>query len=93
MSPDLGKENAQIVVIEPSITADGPQIVTITNDYPLGELVLSKEVLGEAVGTPVEGGGAVGDGPFTVAIECVFPAGRVPARRVPPAIELSTARR
>jgi hypothetical protein len=41
--------------------------------YPQGFLELTKTVTGEGVGLPLASGGAWGDGPFLVIVDCRFP--------------------
>ena len=78
---DHGVSNPVEITVVPSITADGPQLVTIGNDFPPGQLLLSKQVVGDAVGQPWTDpddpttSGTLGSGPFTIGVDCQFSVG------------------
>ena len=69
-------------------TADDPQDVVLSNTYLQGALQITKIVEGDGVGLPLEGGGEWGDGPFTVNVDCRFPATTALVARLPPDREL-----
>ena len=70
-----GSSEADPVVVDitwdPAEDAPIPT-ATITNDYPAGQVTVTKAVTGAAAGE-------FGTGPFTVGLSCVYPDGRVVA--------------
>ncbi|MEP6563268.1 MAG: DUF5979 domain-containing protein, partial [Nakamurella sp.] len=63
------------IIWDPAQQAPVPT-ATITNDYPAGQVTVTKNVTGAAAE-------AFGAGPFTVGLSCVYPDGRVVAEDPP----------